>query len=332
VAYDSLLIKGESMNASIRLVAVLLLPSLAAAAPPAATPPEPGEQWEQTVEMQMTGFSMPPQTSKVCVPKKGISEPPGAGRDDQCKVTDVRNDGKKMSWSVICEKDQITGTGEIVQRADGYDGRMTMKTTQGDMVMKLSGKRLGGACDAAETKRKVDAIQAEGAAQLAQGCRDMAARGLLSAFTGPSAICKDPTDRAALCRQAATREGVSTLSAQPAAATQGLASVCGKDLAAMTAEACADAGRNEAERRCTDGSDKLLAFIGQSCPAQTQVVAQRECAGRTYTDLTSCYRSFCTSYAGNLLDKGKKAPAQPAKPDDAVQDAAKKAAKSLLPW
>jgi hypothetical protein len=61
-------------------------------------------------------------------------------------------------------------------------------------------------------------------------------------------------------------------------------------------------------------------------------VAQRECAGRTYTDLTTCYRSFCTSYAGNLLDKGKKPASQPAKPEDAAQDAAKKAVKGLLPW
>ena len=320
------------MNASVCLVAVLLVPSLAAAAPPAATPPEPGVQWEQTVEMQMAGFSMPAQTSKVCVPQKGMTEPPGAGRDDKCKVTDVRNDGRKMSWSMVCEKDQITGTGEIVQRADGYDGRMTMKSAQGDMAMKLSGKKLGGACDAAEPKRKFAAVQAEGAAQLAQGCREMAAQGLVGAFTGSSAMCKDPADRAAMCRQVATREGVSALSAQPAAASQGLASVCGKDLATMTAEACADAGRHEAERRCTDGSDKLLAFLGQSCPAQTQVVAQRECAGRTYTDLTTCYRSFCTTYAGNLLDKGKKPAAQPAKPEDAAQDAAKKAVKSILPW
>jgi hypothetical protein len=160
----------------------------------------------------------------------------------------------------------------------------------------------------------------------------MAAQGVLQMFTGPDAVCKDPADRAALCRRAATPEGVSALSAQPATATQGLASLCGKDLATLKDEACVDAGRHEAERRCADGSDKLLSFIGQSCPAQTQVVAQRECAGRTYTDLTTCYRSFCTTYAGNLLDKGKKPAAQPPKPEDAAQDAAKKAVKGLLPW
>jgi hypothetical protein len=334
VAYDPVLFKGESMNAAVRLAALLLVPSFAAAAPPAPTEREPGVQWEQTVEMQMSGFSMPAQTSKVCVPKKGMTDPPGSGRkDDKCKVSDVRNVGNKMSWKMACEgEEKMSGEGEIVQKADGYDGKMTMRGAQGEMLMKLSGRKLGGECDAGEVKRQVAAIQAEGAAQMAKGCREMAAGMLVSAFTGPQAMCKDPADRAALCKQAATREGVSALSAQPAASTGGLASLCGKDLAAMKEEACADAGRHEAERRCTDGSDKLLAFIGGSCPAQTQVVAQRECAGRTYTDLTTCYRSFCTTYAANLLDKGKKPASQPQKADDAAIEAAKKAAKGFLPF
>jgi len=334
VAYDPALFKGESMNAAVRLAALLLVPSFAAAAPPAPTEREPGVQWEQTVEMQMSGFSMPAQTSKVCVPKKGMTDPPGSGRqDDKCKVTTVKNDGKTMRWTMVCEgEEKMSGEGEIVQKADGYDGKMTMRGAQGEMLMKLSGRKLGGECDAGEVKRQVAAIQAEGAAQMAKSCREMADRTVVSAFTGPQAMCKDPADRAALCKQAATREGVSSLSAQPATTTGGLASLCGKDLAAMKAEACADAGRQEAERRCTDGSDKLLSFIGGSCPAQTQVVAQRECAGRTYTDLTTCYRSFCTSYAANLLDKGKKPAPQPAKPEDAAQDAAKKAVKGLLPF
>jgi hypothetical protein len=334
VAYDPALFKGESMNAAVRLAALLLVPSLAAAAPPAAAEREPGVQWEQTVEMQMAGVSMPAQTSKVCVPKKGMTEPPGSGRkDDKCKVSNVRNVGNKMSWTMVCEgEEKMSGEGEIFQKPDGYDGKMTMRSAQGEMLMKLSGKKLTGDCDAGEAKRQVAAVQAESAARTAESCREMASRLVVSAFTGGQAMCKDPADRATLCKRAATREGVSALSAQPDAATGGLASLCGKDLAAMKAEACADAGRQEAERRCTDGSDKLLSFIGGSCPSQTQVVAQRECAGRTYTDLTTCYRSFCTSFAANLLDKGKKPAPQPQKADDAAIEAAKKAAKGFLPF
>ncbi len=322
------------MNAAVRLSVLLLVPSLAAAAPPASTEREPGVQWEQTVEMEMSGFSMPAQTTKVCVPKRGMTEPPGSGRkDDKCKVSNVRNVGNKMSWTMVCEgEEKMSGEGEIVQQPDGYDGKMTMRTAQGEMLMKMRGKKLGGDCDAGEMRRQVAAVQAESAAQVGKMCSDMATQVAVSAFTGPQPVCKAPADRATLCKRAATRDGVITLSAQPASATGGLSSLCGKNLEAMKAEVCADAGRHEAERRCSDGSDKLLSFIGQSCPAQTQVVAQRECAGRTYTDLTTCYRSFCTSYAADLLDKGKKPAPQPPKADDAAIEAAKKAAKGFLPF
>lgn len=319
------------MNRAACLAVLLALPGLARAADPKGAP-EPGVQWEQTVEMQMAGFSMPAQTTKVCVPKKGLTEPPGAGRkDDKCKVTNVRNDGKTMRWTMTCQgEDPMTGEGEIVQGPDGYDGKMTMRGAQGEMLMKMKGRKLGGECDAGETRRQVAAIQAQGAAQMAVACRDGAASTSIALFTGPAAICKDPADRAALCKQAATRDGVRALSQQPATLTRDLSSLCGKDLDAMRSEACADAGRQEAERRCTDGSGTLLSFIGGTCPAQTKVIAQRECAGRTYTDLTTCYRSFCTSYAADLLDKGKKKPAPT--PEDAAGDAAKKAVKSLLPF
>lgn len=321
----------------IALVLILLAaPVLAVAGPPAkgaAVAAEPGVQWQQTVEMQMQGFAMPAQTSTVCVPKSGMTEPPGTGRDEKCKVTNVRNDGKRMTWSMTCDgEERMTGEGEILQRPDGYDGKMTVRSSQGEMLMKMSGKKLGTACDAAGMKRQVAALQAEGAALQAQGCKDMASGMVLSMFTGPSAMCKDPADRAAVCRQAATPAGITALSAQPASATDGLPSLCGKDLAALRAEACADAARREAERRCSDGSDGLLAFLGQQCPTETRTVAQRECAGRTYTGLTACYRSFCTTYAGDLLDKGKKTPPPTPKPEDAAGDAAKKAVKSLLPW
>ncbi len=334
VAYDRALFKGESMNAAVRLSALLLVPAFAAAAPPASTEREPGVQWEQTVEMEMSGFSMPAQTTKVCVPKKGMTEPPGSGRkDDKCKVSNVRNVGSKMSWTMVCEgEEKMSGEGEIVQKPDGYDGKMTMRSAQGEMLMKLRGKKLTGDCDAGELRRQVAAVQAEGVARTAESCREMASRIVVGAFTGAQAMCKDPADRATLCKRAATPDGITLLSAQPATASGGLSSLCGKDLEAMKAEACSDAGRHEAERRCTDGSDKLLSFIGQTCPTQTQVVAQRECAGRTYTDLTTCYRSFCTSYAANLLDKGKKPATQPPKADDAAIEAAKKAAKGFLPF
>jgi Protein of unknown function (DUF3617) len=323
------------MNLSVRVAVLFLVPGLAVAAPPASVPTEPGVEWENTVEMQMAGFSMPAQTTKSCIPKKGMTEPPGSGKDDKCKVTRMKNDGKTMSWSIACEgKDKMTGEGEITQSSDGYDGKMTMRTADGEMLMKMRGKKLGTPCDAAAIKRQVANIQAEGAAGMAKVCAESAQGLHVSVFSGPQAICKDPADRKVLCERAATREGVRSLGAQPETIRKDLGTLCGKDFAAMRTQACAAAGKEEASTKCVGNEKPVLDFIGESCPAETQVVAQRECAGRTYTALQgSCFRSFCTSYAANLLDKGKKPAAPPqATPEDAAQDAAKKAVKSLLPF
>jgi hypothetical protein len=319
-------------------LAVVLAFTLASAPRAAAAPAsEPGVQWEQTTEMQMAGFSMPPQTSRVCVPKKGISEPPGADRkNENCKVTRMSNDGHKMSWAMECSgEEKMTGEGEIVHSGDSYEGKMVMHSGRGDMTMKLRGKKVGGECDAGEVKRTVAAVQGAAAAQTANACRNAVQSVQLSLFTGPGAMCKDPADRKALCDRAATREGVRMLSLQPASSKE-IPALCGKDLATLLADACRRAGTEEAAAVSCDARGDTLGFIGQSCPAETRTIAQRECAGRTYTDLQGgCFRSFCTSYAADLLDKGKKpAPASPPpkSPDDAAQDAVKKAAKGLLPF
>ncbi len=334
--YDSPLSRGESMIRAVPRLAALLLATVAVPSPSRAAPPaaEAGVKWEQTVEMQMAGFSMPARTSTVCVPSSGLAEPPSAGPEDgKCKVTDVRNDGRTMRWSMTCDGDEkMSGEGEIVQGKDGYDGKMTVRGSHGEMLMKMRGRRLGGACDAGEVKRTVAALQAQGEARTAQACREAAQAVSLPMFGGAAAPCKDPADRKLLCERAATREGVKALSVQPATVTRDLGALCGKDLATLQAGACAAAGREESGAARGGAADDLLAFIGSDCPSETRAIAQRECAGRTYTDLSTRYRSFCTAYAGDLLDKGKKpAPATP-KPEDAAQEAAKKAVKGLLPW
>jgi len=317
----------------VRLSVLLLVPALAVAAPP-AVPTEPGVEWENTVEMQMSGFSMPAQTTKSCIPKKGMTEPPGAGRDDKCKTSNVRNDGRKMSWSMTCEgKEKMSGEGEITQTADGYEGKMTMRSADGEMLMKMRGKKLGTPCDAATIKRQMVAVQAEAAAAVAQNCREMAQQMTVAGFTGSNTMCKDPADVAILCERAATRDGVASFLRQPESTRSDLGALCKQDFSVMKSKACAGAAR-DADKGCkTDAGLAALAFVGNACPAETQPIAQRECAGRTYTDLhESCYYSFCTSYAADLLDKGKKPAAAPAAPQDSAQDAAKRAVKSLLPF
>jgi len=152
------------------------------------------------------------------------------------------------------------------------------------------------------------------------------------AFAGAQTQCKDAADISTLCERAATRNGVASFLRQPEATRTDLGVLCKKDFSVMKANACAVAAREE--KGCkTDADQELLSFIGDACPAQTQVIAQRECAGRTYTDLQgSCWYNFCVHYAANLLDKGTKPAAKKPKAEESPSDAATKAVKSLLPF
>jgi hypothetical protein len=113
---------------------------------------EPGVYWEQTVAGEMAGFQMPPQTSKICMPTRQWEEPPRS-KDDKCKMTDVKRSGSRMSWKLACEGG-VTGEGEMNTTKDAYQGTMSMRTPGGDMRMKMSGKKLGGDCDASAMKPK----------------------------------------------------------------------------------------------------------------------------------------------------------------------------------
>lgn len=116
--------------------------------------------WDITVEMQMpnmpAGMTMPPMKMTQCVTKEESKDPQksmpsrpqrGGGAQD-CKVTDYKESGNKVTWNVVCTGAQpSSGTGEIVYSADGYTGTMTMNMERGGapmaMTMKYVGKRLG---------------------------------------------------------------------------------------------------------------------------------------------------------------------------------------------
>jgi hypothetical protein len=213
-----------------------------------------------------------------------------------------------------------------------------MRTADGEMLMKMRGKKLGTPCDAATIKRQMVAVQAEATATIAENCRSAAKDMQLWSFSGPQAMCKDPADLSILCERAATRSGVASFLRQPVPARTELGVLCKTDFSVMKTQACTAAAKEEAATTGVDAASDVLSFIGSTCPAETRVLAQRECAGRYYTggntNLSDRYRSFCTSYAANLLDSGPKPAAKKTQdpPQDAAQDAAKKAVKSLLPF
>jgi hypothetical protein len=117
--------------------------------------------WQVTVEMEMSGMPqrMPPMTMTQCVTKEEAADPSKAipqgpagrgGVPPDCKVSDYKAEGNKVSWSMKCEgQNPMTGTGEFTYVGETYNGTMKMNMENGrgggpmTMTMKYSGKRLG---------------------------------------------------------------------------------------------------------------------------------------------------------------------------------------------
>ncbi len=134
------------MNARHSLIVAAVL---ALAASLFAQGPRRDGKWEVKIEMQMPGMTMPAQTVTQCVTKEEAADPLKAmpqGKDanpGDCKVSDYKVDGNKVTWSMTCEKDRMTGTGEFIYAGETYTGSMKMNTQGQAMTMKYSGKRLG---------------------------------------------------------------------------------------------------------------------------------------------------------------------------------------------
>ncbi len=130
----------------LAVVCLLALPMMAADTP---SPIKAGK-WEMTVQADMPGMQMPPRTFTKCITKeeaaKAENAVPEMQKETNCKLTDVKVDGKTISWKINCEAQQMTGEGKITYEGDTYAGEMHMKMPQQEMSMKYSGKRVGD-CD-----------------------------------------------------------------------------------------------------------------------------------------------------------------------------------------
>jgi hypothetical protein len=144
------------------LLAVITLS--VAALPALAQGPRRDGKWEVKAEIEMpnmpnmpAGMQMPAFTTTQCITPEEAKDPqksmPQGGRGgrgavpENCKVSDYKVDGNKVSWSMKCEPPQeMTGTGEFTYSGDTYTGVMTMNRGGQMMTMKYSGKRIGD-CD-----------------------------------------------------------------------------------------------------------------------------------------------------------------------------------------
>jgi hypothetical protein len=91
------------------------------------------------------------------------------------------------------------------------------------------------------------------------------------------------------------------------------------------------------KRLCTEAdtahTEENLKFIGDVCAAESQIIAQRECAGRGYTTPPAGkYRAFCNNYARGTMDgsldaepgKDPESPAAAPTATDALKEGAKR--------
>ena len=138
------------MKAMSVVVVVLLI---GAAALVAQSPMRPG-RWEITMQMQMPNMpvQMPETKTTQCITPEQVKDPAntvprgpqGRGANQDCKVSDYKVSGNTVTWRMTCSTPQpMTSTGEMTFADDSYTGTMKMNMPQGDMSMKLTGKRVG---------------------------------------------------------------------------------------------------------------------------------------------------------------------------------------------
>jgi hypothetical protein len=320
------------------LLTALAAASLTALSAPATAQTEPGDEWQVTTEMQMGGMSMAPRTETVCSPRNS-DEPPGVPEPENgdCEMYDIQRSANGMTWKMRCTgKEPATGTGELTwDGRDSYRGTMTMTMDEGSMTMKMAGKRTGAECDAGALKKQVAAMEQQTAEYQAQQCKAGVDSMMTMYFDGSFPMNCDPKFKADFCRRLGTEEGFDLVASRDVNATTGKSdlatagSACGVDPEATRKKLCTDALQGES-----------LVFAARHCEAEAAPLAQRECAGRTFTSPPAeKYREFCNTYArhgatGGAPAAGEAAPApaaEPPKPDNPI-DAGKKALKKLLPF
>ena len=135
--------RRRPLVASILVTCVLPLPVTG----PQADEPA-GDLWEVVSQMTLEGmnFGMPAMTMQVCSAQEWTHPPGGSDPDRGCTSSDVDVDGDSVTWVSSCA-DGTTGTGTITREGDdAYHGEIRYTSDDGDIVIRLTGHRIG-TCD-----------------------------------------------------------------------------------------------------------------------------------------------------------------------------------------
>lgn len=122
------------------------------ASPLVASNLNPGK-WQISVEMTMAGIKMPPAHVTQCITRQqaesadgALPHNLGAGKDDDCRLTDLKAEGDTVTFKLTCAKKQMTAEGTFHYAGDAYDGAMHINMPSGELTQKFAGQRVGD-CD-----------------------------------------------------------------------------------------------------------------------------------------------------------------------------------------
>jgi hypothetical protein len=113
---------------------------------------KPGK-YEITAKVEMAGMpgGMPQVTSTQCLTKEN-PVPNGSADSQDCKVTDMKTDGNKITYAMECDQQgrKMTSSGEMIYEDGSFESTSTMKMgpSAGGMAIKsnITGKWVGE-CD-----------------------------------------------------------------------------------------------------------------------------------------------------------------------------------------
>lgn len=105
----------------------------------------PGAEWEIKSTMEMPGmpFTIPPSITRQCLEDKAV---PYQGKgDEKCETVYTQVTGNTVSWQIVCGTGgrKMEMTGETTYTGNTMDSKVKMKGQQGDMTMRMTGKKLG---------------------------------------------------------------------------------------------------------------------------------------------------------------------------------------------
>ncbi|HTQ74785.1 MAG TPA: DUF3617 family protein [Burkholderiales bacterium] len=288
--------------------------------------------WEVTTQMNVPG--MPPgmggNTSQQCY-EKDMRKNVTKGKNAQgCTVTDYKESGNKITITMSCKNNRSAVMEYVFNPGrTEYKGTMRMKDGGRDMVMNMSGRKIG-ACDAQQAKSEREQARSEREGQIAamkaqaDAARAQGEQARKQAFDAQIAECSKAVDTMDMGKLGMygrcykkSDDTCKTIMSNAAMTSPEVRSAC----TAKAAEFCkryqtqdgfakARGDKNAAEM-CGLSADQVKAslcpgaakaesldFVGRYCPNEAKPLAKKYCTGRDYTSRDGGkYAALCSSYA-----------------------------------